>query len=310
MAFIKLKYRSLVPVVAGLLFIACGGGNKDDGDSGKDTFTQEAKEDSAQKKEKGGRKKTFHRVPTPGHMLTVFERYDQEPSEKLLLDPDKGKDLVNSDQQALHLGIYSTDLAYTSVYGMGSKALSYFKRVRELGDKLEISSAFDEETIKKIEKNVGKSDSLKDISKDTYIEAFEYLEKNDRGKTLALLVAGGWTEALYLSVNMIDEYRADDPMVQYIADQKVSFKNLRKFMKEHKENESVAKLLERMQGLKEAFAQIQEEGGSSKMEEKEGKKVLSGGGSRKIDQNTLELIRKEANSLREDLVKGKLNSSS
>ncbi len=286
------------------LLIACGGGGKDGTtDVGENGLAGGEKDTASSSGKKAGGGKTFYQVPTPDQMFSIITRYDEKPDKKLLLDPKYAKDLVNSNEQALHLGVYSTDLAYTSAFGMGQKALKYFKTVRSLGDKLNVSSAFSDETMKRIEKSVGKKDSLQNISRDTYLEAFKYLEKNDRGETLALLVAGGWTEALYLSVNMVETYDKKDPMVQYIADQYYSFKNLRLFMKKHDDKKSVKEMLKKMRGLQVAYKGVKSKSaGSSKLQEKGGKNVLSGGSKLELTKKDLKKIRKEANALRGKIV--------
>jgi hypothetical protein len=296
-----------------ILFIltACGSGDRTDEGSGKSFSETEQQKEEEKAGSERSKKRTFFGVPTPHQMLKLLESYDHEPAMDELLDPASAKESVNSDHRAVLLGIYSTDLAYASVFGSGDKSLDYFRTVRELGDELDVSSAFDKETVRKIEKAVGSSDSLKDISKGTYLEVFRYLERNERGKTLALMVAGGWTEALYLSVEMVDGYEKEDPAMDYIAQEKASFQNVRSFMKKYEEHESVGALLERMEGLKKAYRSLERvEGEASKMEEEGGKMVVSGGSSLKLDRKGLERIRKEVRSLRKAMVEWKLSSSS
>ena len=40
------------------------------------------------------------------------------------------------------------------------------------------------------------------LSNDTYFQAYSYLEENERGSTLALIVLGGWIESLYIMTNL------------------------------------------------------------------------------------------------------------
>lgn len=295
-----------------LFFILSACGSSDRTDEGKSFSETEEEKKEEKEGEKRDKKRTFFGVPTPHQMLKLLESYDREPAMDELLDPARAKESVSSDHRAVLLGIYSTDLAYASVFGGGDKSLDYFKTVRELGDELDVSSAFDEETVRKIEKAVGSSDSLKDISKGTYLEVFRYLERNERGKTLALMVAGGWTEALYLSVEMVDGYEEDAPAMDYIAQEKASFENVRSFMKKYEEHESVSAILERMKGLKKAYRSLErEDGEASEMKKEEGGgMVLSGGSSVKLDRKGFERIRKEVRSLRKAMVEWKVSSSS
>ena len=292
----------LFTITSSLLF-ACGEGKKRaDGKNVKELAAKKKDTASSEGNKKVG-DKTFYQVPTPDQMFSIISRIDKDPSKGVLLDTKHAQDIVSSSEQALHLGVYSTDLAYASAFGMGPKALDYFKTVRSLGEQLNVSSAFSRSTIKKIEKSVGKQDSLQNISRETYLDAFKYLERNDRGETLSLLVAGGYTEALYLSLKMVDSYDKKDPMLQYIADQYYGFKNLQLFMEKYNDSKAVRKALKKMQGLQVAFRGLRTKGSkTSELEQKDGKKVLSGGKKLQLGKKDLEKIREEAYKLRNSIL--------
>ena len=56
---------------------------------------------------------------------------------------------------------------------MGSESLKYFKLIKTMGDEIGVSSAIKPELLKRIEKNIGNSDSLAFITDDVYLSSFE-----------------------------------------------------------------------------------------------------------------------------------------
>lgn len=287
----------LVPLLSILLF-SCGGDEEKKTD---EEFKGDTEEKEQEKKGEGG-KRIFHQVPTPDQIFGILADHDGEANKDLLLDTEGYDELVSKEEQALHLGLHSTDMAYASVFDMGQEALEHFKVVQELGDELDLTSAFDEEAIERFEEKVGDADSLQNISRDTYLDAFKYLEKNDRGETLALLVAGGWTEALYLSVEMIEEHDEEDPIVQYVADQYHSYKQVMLFLGQYTENETVGKVRKKMERLGEAFEGMEKKESESEMKQGDGKMVLSGGTELRMSKEDLERIREIVKDLRKDFI--------
>lgn len=299
----RLKHYTPVILLLSFLIGACSSGEKK-----KDETFKGGDKEQKEKKDTSSGKQVFHQVPTPDRIFGILADHDGTPDESLLLDTEASQELVNKNEQALHLGIHSTDLAYASVFDMGQRALEHFKAVQELAEELDLSSAYDEEAIKKFEKQIGDADSLQNISRDTYLDAFHYLEKNDRGETLALLVAGGWNEALYLSVEMIESYDPEDPIVQYVADQYYSYQQVMLFLDRYTEDETVAKLRKKMERLGDAFEQMEKEEHDSKMQKQEGKMVLKGGSDIQMSEEDLQRIREIVRDLRADFV-GKTKES-
>ncbi len=286
----------LMTALVPLLLLGCqSGSKKEEDDTGLTQMDTTAAEDQEERDKGKEGKAVYYQVPAPDELFQIIDRYKEEPQEDLLNDPAAHQDYVGKKSKALNFGIYSTDLAYSSIFDMGPKALEYFKVVEKLGNELEISSAFSEETMKTIEKNLGNSDSLASVSKETYIKAYEYLEKNDRGGTLAMVVAGGSIEALYLLTHMVDEksFDPEDKMVQRIAEQKLLLENLKGFMKKYEGEKLVASTLKDMEPVFDAFTALKEEGEGADLKEGKGDRPVLGGG------NKILITKKEFLSIRE-----------
>ena len=142
---------------------------------------------------KGPVSETFFQVPSPGEMLTFIKMVGGSKNKNVsfLNSPANQKNYTDNKSKALNFGIYSCDLSYCSIFEIGSESLKYFKTVKMMGDQIGVSTAIKPEVLKRLENNIGSSDSLAVITDDVYFSSFEALEDSKQGPTLALVVAGG-----------------------------------------------------------------------------------------------------------------------
>ena len=177
---------------------------------------------------------TFSQVPSPGEMFNFIKLVGGKNNKNIsfLNSVDNQKKYVDIKSQALNFGIYSCDLSYCSVFEIGAEALKYFKTVKQLGDQIGVSSVIKPEVLNRLQSNVGNKDSLAKITDDIYYSSFETLEQSKQGPTLALVVAGGWIESLYIASNL-SKYDEKSPMTQRLADQKYTLDHLIEFLKKH-----------------------------------------------------------------------------
>lgn len=224
---------------------------------------------------------TFFQVPSPGEMLSFIKSVGKRDKSKIsILNPTENINKYTDEKsKALNFGIYSTDLSYCSIFNLGSESIKYFKVVKQLGDQLGLSATIKPEILARIEKNIDNTDSLVVITDDLYYSSFETLEEGKQGNVLALVVAGGWLESVYIAINMVDKFQKDNPVIQRIADQKYTLENLIEFLKEHEENSPDVKQVKAdLEDLMKSFNLLKEEKNSDTSLKQEGSKKLIGGG--------------------------------
>jgi hypothetical protein len=268
----NLKYF-ILPVATGLILSSCGNDdNKDDIDNSVDTVKTEVKENNNPVSE------TFFQVPSPGEMLTFIKMVGGKNNKNttFLNPPENQKNYTDAKSKALNFGIYSCDLSYCSIFEIGAEALKYFKSVKQMGDQIGVSSAIKPEVMKRLESNVGNSDSLAVITDDVYFSSFETLENGQQGTTLALVVAGGWIESLFIATNLA-KYEANSPVIERLADQKYTLENLIEFLKKHEADPNVAAVKADFEGLLAEFNKIEQKDVASGAKDDKNKKVLGGG---------------------------------
>lgn len=260
--------------ITGLLFTGCGD---------KDAKSDEVETPDSAKVEtniESPVSETFFQVPSPGEMLTFIKMVGGKGATKNVsfLNPaDNQKNYNDTKSKALNFGIYSCDLSYCSIFEIGSEALKYFKSVKVMGDQIGVSTAIKPEILKRLEANIGTPDSLAVITDDIYFSSFETLEDSKQGPTLALVVAGGWIESLFIATQL-SKYEANSPVVERLADQKYTLENLIEFLKKHEADPNVAAVKADFESLLAEYNKITEkEAGDVKANKDSKAKVMSGG---------------------------------
>ncbi len=199
--------------------------------------------------------KVFYLVPSPDDIFG-FANAPNLTFKQELLNPVSNLDKYNSTKlQEINFGVYSADLAYSAAFGKKQFTKQYLQAVKAISEKIGLSTVFNESLEQRIENLGTNKDSLMAISNDTYFDIIRYLERTDRINTLALLAAGGWLETMYLVVNLV-EYKEHDPTVQQIADQKLIFNNLYKFLEQNLSDPNVKSVYDDFKPLKEIYDQL------------------------------------------------------
>lgn len=243
-------------------------------------------------------------VPTPNELFEIIKLQGGKQQMNLVNPLENSDNYVDLKAKSLNFGVYSADVAYLSCFGIGTDFLKYFKQIEELGEELGISGAFDEEMMDRIENNEGDSDSLFAISNDSYYDSYFYLEQNDKGTELSLIMAGGFVESLYIVSNLVTKYDGNDPIVKKIGDQRIVLENLTDFISVYAEDESVAEVLSDLMDLHEVFeTKMEFEDSESSVSNDSGMLILSGGGSYKMTEDAFNAIKTEAASLRDKYTK-------
>lgn len=155
--------------------------------------------------------------------------------------------------KAYNIGVYGSDLSYSSTYQMTQETMLYLEAVNQLGSDLGISSIYNEDLLNRIDQNVNNKDSLIEIITITIHDTYDYLNKNGKGDLSLLMVAGGWVEAMYLTTNVSANVYNNPEIVKIIYSQKPGLENLIKIVEERKDNPDVKELLDDLQPIMEAY---------------------------------------------------------
>jgi hypothetical protein len=295
----KRSYLLLLCLPAAMFFTSCGDSEKPEETETTDSVKTEEKQSASNE--------TFFQVPSPGEMLTFIKMVGGKNNRNIsfLNPPANQSKYADSKSRALNFGIYSCDLSYCSIFDIGSETVKYFKIVKTMGEQIGVSTALKPETLKRIEQNIGKVDSLAVITDDVYFSSFEALEGSQQGPVLALVVAGGWIESLYIASNLA-KYEPNSPVIERLADQKYTLENLVEFLKKHDKDPNVAAVKKDFDDLMAQFNKINEvdikKTGTNK---EDGKATLQGGKQLVVSEEVYKAIVDKVAELRNSYTQSK-----
>jgi uncharacterized coiled-coil protein SlyX len=131
--------------------------------------------------------------------------------------------------------------------------LKFLNVSKKLAADLGILGAFEQSTIQRVESNLGNQDSVLKVISEAFGKADFYLKQNERNSTSALILAGGWIEALYVATQLVKTSPNED-VVTRIGEQKISIDILLSMLSLYKnESQEIANLSDKIKELKAIF---------------------------------------------------------
>jgi len=247
----------------------------------------------------------IYQMPTPNELFVLVENLGAKQTKASLNPTSNVSRYASLKARAVNFGIYSSDLVYASVHDQRVEIARYYLATKKLADGLGISNAFSDMEFVRLERNItkGNADSLEIISTEAYIKAYEKLQAESMGPTLALVVAGGWVESMYLVMENMDPAAPDAKLMKRIAEQKSNLENLIELMGVQSADPEVASLAKSLSGIRDIYDQVNVTRSVHKGESSSGRMVLG-------DEITLDLtidkyleLSKAIGELRTELIK-------
>ncbi len=207
-------------VVGTLSLISCSGKKEEQTDENQIVETQDTVK--AGVLNIGGQ---LFSIPSPIQTAMLIQKLGLPFNKSILYASNKVNNFNTDVDRALMLGIYGADLGYVSMFSQTQEALTYLASIKQLADKLGVSSAFNEQTFKRFENNLTNKDSLMVLVGEAYRASDNYLKNNKRLDVSSLILLGGWLESMHIA---IESYKAkkNEEIKRRIAEQKLTINNL------------------------------------------------------------------------------------
>jgi hypothetical protein len=256
-----------------MVLFSCGAGNET-----ADQPAVEANMDSLQMARMEELQKIFFSIPAPMEMASLIKGmgYSYDGS---MLNPIEGATRYTGEvSQAVNLGIYGADLSYASMFEQKQESMNYLAAAQRLAREMGVDGALNDEIIERLQSNQDSRDSLLKIVSEAYSDLNGYLKENNRIEVSALVVAGGWLEALYLSTRYAEN---DNPELQKrIAEQKYSLTHLINYFQEFGEHEKLAGMKADLLALQALFDKVSIEAGATELKKESDGMVVIGNQSK------------------------------
>lgn len=194
-------------------------------------------------------------VPSPVELASLIKDHNMIFNASLLNDKNNFEHYNNKYNQAINLGIYSADLGYVNVYGKYALAIEYMVAVRNLSEDLKVGQFFDYKTLQRLAENRQEIDSILYISVESYDAMSSYLKDQGRDDINALLVIGGWIEAMHIITNIQRSHQV--PILEErIGEQKVIMNDIYKLISAMENQHYFQLLKEDMLVLKNIYEEV------------------------------------------------------
>jgi hypothetical protein len=194
----------------------------------------------------------FYNMYLSVELSSLFQTAGAVFKADLMNSPDRISSYLTSSQQAVNLGVFAVDLSYARAFDQVEVAGKYFKAMQQMSRELGIPDDYFKNTAERFERNIAVKDSLIKIANEVYVTTDNYLKENARYNTAALIILGGWTEAISIATDVAIESR-DADIIEKLVDQKYSLNNLLIMLSEHKNNEVITGYSLELSKIKKEF---------------------------------------------------------
>lgn len=187
-------------------------------------------------------------IPSPVQTAIMMQQSNVAFDKNVLNSSDNVDKYATENKKALNLGIYGADLAYLSNFKDPALSQKYFEVMGKLAEGLDILENIDQNLLQRFVENMNKRDSLLALNADFYKEGDRYLKKNERHQVAALILLGGWIEALHIACNVA----AENPAVRSkVGEQRSALNGLIRVLQHFSDEESlkIAASLTELSGL-------------------------------------------------------------
>jgi hypothetical protein len=165
---------------------------------------------------------------------------------------------ISLKSKALNLGIYGADLSYAATYNQTQETMQYLETSSKLIDELQISTAFNQTLVDRVESNLDNVDSLINIISDSFYDSYKYLQENQQDKLSLLIISGSWIEALYITTQITTITEDNQKIVDIISDQKSSLARLIEMLDPVKEDQIIADIYSGLSNIKSIYDKAEE----------------------------------------------------
>jgi len=251
----KLFISGIAVLFLSPFFYGCGS-NKENGET-DGTDTTSMGETGGMTKSTSKAQNIFYSIPSPIELAQLIQKAGAKYNKDLLNPIENKSKYMTNTSKALNLGVYGADLSYTSVFDDNTQeSILYLGCTRTLAEALGVGNAFDEKTVDRIQANTAKKDSLLNIISDSYMTTDELLKESQRESASALVVTGGFIEALYLGTQLAKTTKNSADIINRLAEQKGTLDNVVGLLSAYEKDAGIAAVLADVKSLKEIYDQV------------------------------------------------------
>lgn len=194
-------------------------------------------------------------MPTPLQAAATLKIMEVDYNDHLLLDNNVV--VTKSDiYLSLALGMYMTDLGYTTLFNNTQKSLSYANDIQHIMDELPIGYYVNDAFKNSFKNNLDNQDSLCKIILEGYNDANQYISETENEGIGLLILTGSFIEGLYLVTSSNIQIKWVQEYHNILIQQKLFIDNFILLLKGYTSNPNIAALHKNLLLLKVTFDEI------------------------------------------------------
>jgi len=162
----------------------------------------------------------FYSMPSPIELQTMIEQAGGYFRADLLHNPQTSSQYQTTDQQALALGVYGTDMSYATVFNQQQESLLFLAAAQRVSKKMGIHDPFNGDLIERANANMADKDSMLLIVSELYWELNSQLQEENRNQLGLIVLAAGWLEGIYLGTQIMDADKPEPEIAKVLMEQR------------------------------------------------------------------------------------------
>ena len=250
----------------------------------------DAKKDSMDQARVEQLKKIFFNIPSPVEMASLIKDQGYTYDKKMLNAVENVDKYMGEVQQAVNLGIYGADLSYASIFDQKQESMTYFAAAKKLASAMAIDGGINDSTITKLAEYQDNRDSVLKIVTGAYADLNGYLKENNRIEVSALVISGGWLEALHLCLQYAEKPNSD-LIRQRIGEQKMVLESLLKYYESFDNKPALAEMKADLLEIQKELNKVEITAGKTTVSKaKDGVMTIGNGSKATVKDDTLKAL--------------------
>jgi len=245
---VRLTGMLLMPACL-LLMPACGSRISNDGSS-EDSVQEIIKREVVLSPEA---QDMLNRFPTPLDVTTTLQTAKAPYLFSLCNPPANLNEYFTEKTKALNLGVFSTDLAYSSVYQRAEEIDKFLFCTGKLAGDLGIGGVYDKDLLKKANGYKDNRDSLLALVRTFLSGTSDFLRRNNRTQVAVFVACGAFTEGLYITSSLCQFAPGNSRIREGILAQKGNLDKLLLILGEYGSDSNIKPVADEMAKLKKVF---------------------------------------------------------
>lgn len=161
----------------------------------------------------------------------------------------------SKDKKALNLGVYLSDMSYTSIYNRKQEAQDYLVSCDGLVRDLNVDDAFADDFVANVFENFDNRDTLVTLVTDATQNVYEAFHRKGNKELAYLMASGAWVEAMYLTLIISENTPLNQKIINTIIFQRKSLMDIITLLDEVKDDEQIRPIRTALLGIKKVFDQ-------------------------------------------------------